>query len=1080
MTSVSTDCKFVLDRLPKDKDLPFPHILRVDASAGSGKTFCLAHRFIQLILSRNIPWNGLDNILAITFTNEAAREMGARVLDRLKRAAFGDREVLARLGGLFENVSYKSLQTRALEAVDRILEDYDSFQFRTIDSFVRRIVMSAPQELGLSPLEEIDPYSDRYIKEAFDRLLLLSERDPRLFSVLKEAMDNIIHFENRQAWWPVEGILSEIRYFFEKEGTYGSILFDFEQAERTQLLAKRLARETGNFLAQVESEGLHMQVNGIKALRSAAQGDLATSLAKTWWRKEDLSDLLKKSSPAPSQDIRKSWADLRKLAVEYCLSRAFQGPGAYLKLYALWSEQLKILKDRAMALFFQDINLLSRRLFQDCGVPEVMFRLGERLFHFLIDEFQDTSILQWENLRPLVTEALSRGGSLFYVGDVKQLLYSWRGSDGTLFSSVPASIPSVGKEGTLNLVLPYNWRSCRQILNFVADVFHPGSLTSALSEYDRDIAGRYVNGVVESFIHAAQKVPPERCETQEGKVHLELLKGWTNAEDARSRAIAWTLDLLPRILERRRPEDVMILVRKNREVERMSAALSSEGIPVSSERQLDIRYDPVVQDVLNFVNFLEDSGDEASLCSVITGGCLEILWQKYSPGVSPLEWVENHAISREKGEGEGLLQSLRRELPGLFRDCFEGPLRAVGYLPPYDLLCRFVRNMDLYSRFPESTGALEHLLELFHEAGPMGGIGWGGLNRIDEAPPELFMAGRPGGLKAVRIMTIHKAKGLEAPVVLLPMATLAPEPERRILVPVEKGMRIVDLSRSCRQVVGGLNELYLQEKVRAFRDELNVLYVALTRAREELYVLAPEKTGKGRKNYFLHMLNGIMGDSHLVVMGSEPEASAERDKDKEEGLHPLPDVQPIRSGGSWDRWRWPVNLVRRKRDLGIFFSHDRKIALRTGELVHRLLAMLDHPLECPCDPTAVKILLEGLSLDQPWGRPDIDISRIAAAVCHPRLRNLFWTKSGEEIWVEKDLADSEGGLHRLDRAVVSDSLVVVAEFKSGTGVSTADMPQLRGYLDILSAIYPDKKAEGFLVYLERGQIIGQEGKTWTF
>ncbi len=1082
MTSASNDLGLILDKLPADRDLPFPHVLRVDASAGSGKTFCLAQRFIQFILSGKIPRNSLENLLAITFTNEAAREMGSRVLNQLKLAALGDAKVLEQLSGLLAGDSRESVQTRALMAIDEILANFDLFQVRTIDSFIRRLVMSAPQELGISPLQDIDQNSDRFLREAFDRLLVLSEKDRDIFRVLKDALDHSIHFENRLSWWPVDGMLARLKSFFETEGTYGGISFDIDDINRARRLAGELAARARDFLESAQSEGLQMKAKAIVALESAAGGDLARSLGTSWWKKEDLVALLLKGSPSPSGEMKKFWIGLRKLAFRYCEARAYQGPGAYLRLYSLWSEQLKVLKDRAMVLFFQDFNLMSRRLLEDFGVPEVMFRLGERLSHFLIDEFQDTSDLQWKNLLPLVTEAVSRGGSLFYVGDVKQMLYGWRGSDRQLFFTVPGSLSSVAPEARINVVLPYNWRSCRRILDFTGSVFHERSLRRVLREYDSHVSDDEIGDVLKTFAHVSQRVPPERSGRHEGMVYVELLKGLKNAADIRAAAAAWTVDKVLRVLDRRSPGDVTVLVRRNGDVERITAALSSAGIPASSHRQLDIRYDPVVRELINFIGFLEDPGDSASLCSVITGKILEESWHKYSPGISSIKWVENHLVSQGDGACAGLLQALRQELPGFFRDCFEGPLRAVGYLPPYDLLCGLIRNTNLQRRFPESIGALEHLLGLFHESGPMGGIGWGDMGRLDEEPPELFMAGGSGGINAVRIMTIHKAKGLESPVVLVPMAALVTDRLGPVLQREEEGMRIIDLSGPCRKISAGLNSLYRQEKLRAITDELNVLYVALTRAMEELYVLVPEKGGNS-KNLFPHMLEDVMGDSDLAVLGEVPDASSEASgngQDRCQGAFSARASSGLASGGAWYRWRWPVNLVRKERDIETLFSPDRRNAMRVGERIHRILALLDRPLECPCDPSAVRKLIEGLLPEQLRGGRNMEIPRIAAAICHRRLSPFFWAKDGDEIWVEKDLADSRGGLHRLDRAVVSGSSITVLEFKSGMRRSASDPPQLQGYLDILSGIYPGKKVNGFLVYLERGEIIGREGMVWTF
>ncbi len=1082
-SSVSPEKTLFLENLPKDSELPFPHVLKVDASAGSGKTFLLACRFIQFLLSSRIPRSHLRNIMAITFTNEAAREMESRVLGLLKKAAFGDEGILKVLEALLEK-SPSDIQSAARNAVDAILLDFDSFQIRTIDSFVHRLVLSAPQELGLSIQEEIEPYSDPFLKEAFDRLLLASARDEETFQVLRKAMGHYLNVQNKGAWWPVPGMFEELVGLFQAEGIFGARFSRKGTRGRTLGLAQRVKERLAHFLGLAQREGLCLKKKAAEAFKKAQEGNLTDSLETAWWKKQDVSALfLKNMGVPPSAILQGEWEALRHIASDFLVARALEGPGAYLELYGLWSGELQGLKSQRRVQFFQDINLLSQKLLRDFALPEVFFRLGDELFHFMIDEFQDTSLLQWRNLLPLIENSLSQGGSLLCVGDAKQMLYRWRGSDPDLFRQVPGEIGALDSESRLHLVLPFNWRSCPAIIEFVVRRFEKDRLHDLLEHAEQDLTREDRQEVARVFAHVSQTPPPENRDMPQGFVDLERLEGTGSAEEIRDKAWAWAVETLKgNILPRWNPGDVMVLVRDNRDVEEVSGTLCHHGIPVFSHRQLDIRQDPVVREILAFFQVLQDPSDRVALSTFLTGRIVSEIWENEGPdGCSPQEWLEKKVMAGDHKRKGGLLQVVRDEIPRVFERCFAGPMAVVGHLAPYDLLCRFIQSMGLHQRFPEHAGALDHLLELFHEAGPYGGIQWGDLDDLVHAPDELFMAKGADPEGAVRVMTIHKAKGLEAPVVLLPLAVLAPKTSSRILRQTRTGLELLDLSGKYYQVSEELSRLKRREKTLSWVDELNVVYVALTRAIEELHLLVPEKVGN-RRNHLLKILDDLEWHGSKALFGSHRELArkAEARKGEEAGEKGIPSSKPAILPGGWKRWRWPMHLVRSEREITQMLSVERRGAIRAGERVHRLLAMLCVPLDCQRDVGEVRRFLEEFVSGFREAFQDVDLTRLSFLLSHPVMRPFFWPTAQEDVWLEKELVDRDGSLYRLDRAVVTESSITVAEFKTGTRKRAGDVEQLGIYRRVLSGIYPQKDVHGLLVYIDRGEIIQPGGRTWNF
>ncbi|RPI54615.1 MAG: hypothetical protein EHM49_02940, partial [Deltaproteobacteria bacterium] len=748
-----------MNMLPSDRELSFPHALRVEASAGSGKTFLLACRFVQFLLSEKIPRSRLKNLLAITFTNEATAEMRKRILELLKQAAFEEEEAVEVLSPLLD-LSQERMKELALKQIDEILAGYDEWQVRTIDSFIYRLIQAAPQELGLSRQDEIETHEAPLRAAALDRILLCSAQDPGLWGLLQNFVHHYLLFQARGSWWPRAELLQVLESLNEKETTYG-LRFEIEKRRKgTRDLAMELSLSAQGFLDRAEAHGLKLKSNSHKAVSGVARGDLPEALSSNTWEREELRDLCLKEASVPKGPSAE-WKALRTLAGAYAETRALEVSGPYLKILVPWRDQLSDLKSGSRSIFFSDINSLARRLLNEFALPEVIFRLGDRLYHFLLDEFQDTSILQWETLFPLIDNAMSQGGSLFCVGDRKQLLYRWRGSDLQVFQNGPGSFASLGDTGLLDFVLPYNWRSREVLLRFVAQVFGRENLERWIKEEPAgsDVLNPEYTGNV--FSGASQELPPAHAVSHKGgMVRVEILSREGRSEEVKEESKLRLVRLLKEdVLFRHSPRDVLVLVRDNQEVQDFSHSLISAGIPVFSHRQLDIREDPLVQEILEILRFLEMPVDDQALASVIAGNILKGAWKEEAAGLSPWEWIEDQRL-KSKGQGaKYLYQRLQKDFPGLWAKTLGDAFGSVGFLPPYDLVSMLFRRMDLIRCFPNHFVALSHLLELLYANEPeYGGDLRGFIQWTETGPDETFGVKTPQETGAVKVMTIHKAK----------------------------------------------------------------------------------------------------------------------------------------------------------------------------------------------------------------------------------------------------------------------------------------------------------------------------------
>jgi ATP-dependent exoDNAse (exonuclease V) beta subunit len=812
-------------------------------------------------------------------------------------------------------------------------------------------------------------------------------------------------------------------------------------------------------------------------------GDLNQAFSKKIWDKEDLKDLFLKGTSV-SQQLLDKWQALRKVAEKYAEVRALEIPGPYLKLLEPWRNQLTSLKSESRSIFLSDINILARRLLTEFILPEVIFRLGDRLYHFLIDEFQDTSILQWKNLFPLIDNALAQGGSLFCVGDRKQLLYRWRGSDLAVFQDGPKAFKSIEDSGLIDFVLSYNWRSREVLLNFVSRVFEKDNLqrwikdeSSISNVLDPARAGNIFSG-------ALQQVPaPHAVSHKGGIVRLEIIESDGSLEEIREESKLSLLRLLKQdLLMRYSLNDVLILVRDNQEVQEFSHRLISASIPVCSHRQLDIREDALIREILATLCILEMPTDDQAFAALITGDVMSEAWKNDAKGLNPEEWLELQKFRSQGLKAEYLYQRFQADFPHLWAGILQEVFRSVGFLPLYDLVSMLVCKLNLIQRFPDHFLAFSHLMELLHVYEPeYGGDLRAFMQWMNNGPEEIFGIKTPQEIDAVRVMTIHKAKGLEARVAILPFATLKVRGDGRIYHVDQDHLTVWHTDQGLRNVSQRLSGLYKDKCGKAWLDELNVLYVALTRAKDELYLFLPRKAEGRQKNRLISLLNPLLNGELVAEWGQKVEnksleTSTVDIREQSTGIDfnqhiPGEKAKDINKG-----WTWPNYLVRRATDFKVLLSPNRKSAAVVGDFVHRLLAKIDSPLRCSSNFEQVFEFLQNIFMSMSRG-PDIyaghgiDLGSIARTICHPLARPLFWTANGCQIWVEKEVADSSGVLFRPDRMVIGQNTLWVGEYKTGMTARTRDKEQLFEYLRLLSQLYPDLGVKGVILYVDQEEVI---------
>jgi ATP-dependent helicase/nuclease subunit A len=1081
-------------------NLSFPEFVLLKASAGSGKTQALSLRFIHFLLSDRVGLltrNDLSNILAITFTRNAAREMKERILAWLKEGFSGEGRMANRLL-LDYGISKAELARRAEAAVEKILAGYTDFQVETIDSFTAMIFRSSAVDLGFAPDFEIALEHGDLIEYAFARFLRRVKETTAEGSTFREILDDLAlqrGEKSRYAWDPTPGILERLNKLQARLAAQPrSLVLDDFGPERTNVIRK-ITLTAAALKDLVEASGLELNPRGhyVKKVVPAVEGrrfaDLLDCSFKTFPVKAARS--AKGATAETVGQIVHHWAILEEHVKEYAqlYARDFFLP--YLRAYRSLQSTLDAVKRRQGILFIEDINQELSHYIDKGIVPDVYFRLGDRIYHYLIDEFQDTSPIQWRNLEPLIEESLGKGGSLFLVGDTKQAIYGFREADYRIMRHLEAEPCYFGSVKTKIRELKTNYRSDQAILDFVKDLFL-GLKTAAGGDDDEEGAGEYGRlAALSGLDDFDQSVLPERQRC--GLVSYVLLEKDPAAaakeeeaevetdddEDAAPAAVEDSpekaeLQNLVTGLRRRgwRASDIAVLTYKNADVVRVASWLNELDIPFIPFSSLDIRGRKIIGEILSFLRFLDAPPDDLAFAEVLLGGMFAALPTEEAGAPGPdAEFLDIEVRRRflhecRRDKDLPLYTALRRRRPALWDRYFEPFFKSVGYLPLYDLVTRIYRVFDVFRLFPREEAALTKLLEAIKG---FEGEGRNDLREflrftgMEEDADANWTIDVPREIDAVQIMSIHKAKGADFPVVICLLYGERLHAEDFHLFTDEEGVHVYKINKTLAATDPDLARIYDERRDREWVDKLNGLYVALTRAKHELHIIGLKKKSDKFPFDLLGRVFDREGQPPVNVPGAaryEFTRGAAAPEGAKGGIEAL--GRPVEHrGGPFEppmNTRETLNLARIKR----------------GEWIHRLLAEIEFVREGWAGDVAAA--LERL-------RPSGAEAPVAGEAAELLVRAFedspgaawFEPREGRRVFREFDVCDGSGNVNRMDRVVVDPEGVLVVDYKTGSEKDPAkrskfedeDRAQVSRYVALMKEIYPDRPARGVLAYLDQ-------------
>ena len=1027
----------MLTILEKDRQFAseLPKYTVVSASAGSGKTRALKQRVVQLLLARSIPNNSLKNILAITFTNNAAREMKQRVLDGLKSASLGKPETLEEFQQ-FLSLTPSEIQLEAGKLVEEILDNYSDFQIRTIDSFLARVFKASALELGLSPDLEIALDSDAILDEAFAlfaRELHAGTSSARLFDQLIQLLLESRGSDDRFFWNPYRELADKVKDLYKRIILTSKHLRPEDHSDEIRLLGEQLPKKV------LELDKLLRHPNIAKAKRFESYVGYAKAA--------DVDNLIGHKFPSPPITKKESDAkqyqralgesqslceEIESLRTAMILLKARQHYQPYAEAHALLSKSIEAVKhDRGQV----DIGDVVKRLAEYLKpgiVPEVYYSLGETLCHYLIDEFQDTNPIQWETLEPLVGNALATKGSLFVVGDTKQSIYGFRGADWRIMKRLQLEdvFPSAKKDLK---ILDTNYRSFEKILSFNRDVFKTmvpqrvdaeAARASGLATDEQHVRDSYIGkGYVEVV-----SIPAEAAETQPDKI------------PQKEKVLEIVADCLSRGYRR---SDITILSPRNGDVIEVSGWLNEQGISFISHSSLDVRSRAVTGELLALLRFLDSPIDDLSFATFLLGNIFGGLLARDKKTLSRqklLNLLFEHRLSHR--HEQPLYITFREAYPDLWRMYFEELFNVVGYLPVYDLISETFNTFSIFTLLPDEEATLAKILEVvkdFEEKGENSLKGF--LQFADDSSEDAdWNIDIPTDVDAVRVMTIHKAKGLESRVVIVLLYDSTPRRDSLYFEEAEDEVRLVRLAKDVAEEVDELSVLYREKQLGQTVDDLNKLYVAFTRAEEEMYIVSvPAKRSKTPSEYLPESGYGPEAKPSVQRVTPEPETSVEL-------CHDLP-----RTTASQIEYT------------GIAVAEARR-----GEFVHAVLEHVEY-IEPDIQDRLTKAIERTLAR-VPFHADPAQLREVLSDVLGlEELRPLFLKATERNILNEQEFAGSDGALVRMDRVVVDPGAVTVIDYKTGEEKSEYSEQVLK-YMKILRSYYAGRSVSGLLVYIDQKSV----------
>jgi len=1077
------------------------------ASAGSGKTFTLTNEYLNLVFEDPLNYK---TILAVTFTNKATDEMKSRIVKEIYILSEGNEspyeaDLCAKHGW-----NQAQLRARAKDILTRLLHDYSRFSVTTIDSFFQKIVRSFTREIGLQMGYNIELDQGRVLNEVVDLLLLEVDNDAQLRSWLTGFAESKIR--DGKTWNFKQDIMVLGREVFKEDFQNFSDQLILKLSDKNFLSSYRkslteIKTDFENYLAKIGEKARNLiqqqglDVSSFSYGKSGVAGYL-TSLGlggkmEPGIRARNAIDTVQKwmtgkASSDEKQAIESVFSaglnDLLKDAIAYydeqgMLYRSIDKTLSYIYTLGILtdlSKQIHKYTEGENIFLLSDASRLLRNIIGDNDSPFIYEKIGNVYQHFMIDEFQDTSAMQWENFRPLVSNSLSEDHHSLVVGDVKQSIYRWRNGDWKLLSEqLDKDFKGFGVDG---LSLNYNWRSSRNIIDFNNAVFalssqilqndYNASIPSEISESLEEEQQKIINAYQDVYQHW-----PNKKEKVQGYVNIQFIEKDTEHD--------WTdkvLDDLPHKIESLqengyRARDISILVRNGKEGgivadTLMSYAASENAInginyEVISNDSLYLKNASVVNFLVHLLHFFVYPEDKINL------GFLKQEYQVYIKEKESLEKDELFAIHAEDN---------------FLENCFPAAfLEAIPELkrqPLYDLVEKLIVIFKLNINpkdYPYLEAFQDFVLGFTKNDAPE-------LNAFLQywkERKEKEVISVSDQQDAIRIMTVHKSKGLEFKAVILPFCNWDIDNTRHTNIlwcqSKVEGFNALDVlpvrySSTLKDTI--YFEAYFTEKLQAYIDNLNLLYVAQTRAEEVFIAYAPDNGNKEIKTIsdllkFLfenadNYVSDFSGNKLIKLSENWNAETGAFEFGTLSGKTRTQHLQEKKNMESYPASLLDDRLKLRSHSADYFdFSEADSVEnfspVSRGNILHQLFQLIQYTDDL--DQAVNQLQFEG-KIDQKQAAEIYDFA--SDLLANPMVSS--WFTRDWKVVNERDILLGKGEVQRPDRVIYKNQHAIVIDYKFGMKKLKSHINQISTYKRLIQQLgFEDVKA--YILYGKLSEIV---------
>ncbi|MBL4643140.1 MAG: UvrD-helicase domain-containing protein [Flavobacteriaceae bacterium] len=995
-----------------------------NASAGSGKTFTLVKEYLKVVLNSDDRYT-FQSILAITFTNKAAAEMKERILSNLQLFSEGnENDVLQKI---IEETSLdkETIQLRSRLALEAILHNYSAFAITTIDSFTHKIIKSFAFDLGLNLNFEVELDSETLLNQAV--AILISK-----IGIENDVTTTLIDFSLEKAKedksWDISHDLNDFAKILlnDEDAKHFKTLNSKTISDFTSLKKKltKNQKDLKSRFTEIGEKGLSiigsinlkhndfyysllpkhfLSLSTPEKAKFFDESKLKQRIEENMFYAKSKSDEIKASIEGILPELLELYTESEKLYEQYTLNQLVLKSIIPLAVLTKINSELSTIKEENNIRLISEFNQLISNNIKEEPAPFIYERIGQKFMHYFIDEMQDTSVLQWQNLIPLIDNALSQENSnLLLVGDGKQAIYRWRGGKAEQFIKLGSENQNEKRANPFQTHkeikgLDTNYRSYSEIIDFNNSFFQ------FVSSYFKN--PMYQQLFVEGNTQKSTKKIG-------GFVSIDFLEKETDKEENELKYAKKVLETIERLDPDFSRKEVCVLVRKNKEGVTIANYLSENGVNIVSSETLLIQNSKKVNFIIDVLQVIQHPKDHSAW--------VKLIYFLY----------EHLKIARDKHSFITLFEIKNKNnfFVKIKELGIDFNLENFNQIPFYEKIEEIIRAFNLTT---VSDAYLQFFLDIVFEQQQKGTDIQQFLDFWESKKDKLSIVA-PEAENAVQIMTIHKSKGLEFPVVILPYNIDVYQqinPKSWITdLPIEQfegfNELLVSSNKSIKYAGKSGENIYNFQREELELDSYNLLYVALTRSVEQLYVIT-EKTispkGEVNANYtsgvLINYLNAIgeWSDDKVNYTFGDRKKVSKNSKEKSKTT-----IQDLFVSNPWQQHN--IYMVANSSKL---WETEQGKAIEYGNLIHEMFSKIISNNDV--EKVVNQYVNEGvIFLDDSCKIREV----IDEVIKHPKLEEYY--KENVVVYNEREITTEENEVVIPDRLVFkSKNEVTIIDYKTG-------------------------------------------------